>query len=84
MTTLLDARRGAVAQLRAAGVPDPVQDAAVLLAFVLGIARADLALLPAQTALTATQADALAAAVSARASRRPVSHITGQRGAALR
>ncbi|WP_022703828.1 peptide chain release factor N(5)-glutamine methyltransferase [Pseudorhodobacter ferrugineus] len=79
MTTLLVARRTAVAQLRAAEVPDAAQDAAVLLGFVLGVSRADLALMPAQTVLTGAQVDALAAAVSARATRRPVSHITGQR-----
>jgi len=79
MTTLLDARRGAVAQLRAADVPDPGQDAALLLGFVLNLSRSSLALLPAQTQLTPAQIDALAAAVSARATRRPLSHITGQR-----
>lgn len=79
MTTLLEARRGAVARLRAADVPDAVQDTAVLLGFVLGVQRADLALLSAQTVLTVAQVEALDRAVTARAARKPMSHITGQR-----
>lgn len=79
MTTLIDARRSAVARLVAAGVPDAAQDAAVLLGFVLGVARADLALLPSQTVLTDAQIVALDRAITARAARQPMSHITGQR-----
>lgn len=79
MTTLLDARRAAVARLMAADVPGAAQDAVVLISYVLGIGRSDLALLPAQTVLTDAQAHALDQAVSARVARRPISHITGQR-----
>lgn len=79
MTTLLDARRLAVTQLVAAGVPGAAQDAAVLLAHVMGVGRADLALLAPQTVLTAAQATQLAAAITARANRQPVSQITGTR-----
>lgn len=79
MTSLLDARRAAVARLAAAGVPDAAQDAAYLLAFALGVPRANLALLSPQTPLTEAQALALKQALEARAARQPMSHITGQR-----
>lgn len=79
MTTLLDARRKAVLHLTAAGVPDAAQDVALLLAHAMGVARADLALLPSQTLLTDAQAAAFEAAISARVARKPMSHITGQR-----
>jgi release factor glutamine methyltransferase len=79
MTTLLDARRAGLARLQAAGVPDAAQDIAVLLSHVLGITRADMALISPQTPLTAAQITAWNAALTARAARRPVSHITGTR-----
>jgi release factor glutamine methyltransferase len=79
MTTLLAARRAGLLQLQAAGVPDAGQDMAVLLAHALGVGRADLALLPSQTAMTAPQTARLNAALAARAARKPISHITGQR-----
>lgn len=79
MTILLDARRGAVARLVAAGVPDAGQDAAVLLAFALGVGRADLALLSPQTVLTDAEIATLDMAVAARVARQPMSHITGKR-----
>lgn len=77
--TLIAARRAGLARLQAAGVPDAAQDIAVLLAHVLGVARADLALISPQTALTAAQAVAWDAALIARAARQPVSHVTGTR-----
>lgn len=79
MTTLLAARRAAVARLAAAQVPDAAQDAAVLVAFALGLSRADLALVSPQTELTAAQILTLDRAVTERAARKPMSHITGQR-----
>jgi release factor glutamine methyltransferase len=79
MTTILAARRAAVAQLAAAGVPDAPQDVAVLLAHVLGCDRAGLALRSPQEALTAAQIVQFDQALAARAARKPVSHITGTR-----
>jgi release factor glutamine methyltransferase len=79
MTTLLDARREAVVRLTSAAVPEAAQDAAILLAHVLQVGRADLALLSPQNELTSQQADAFEAAVMARAARRPMSHIIGSR-----
>ncbi|WP_050527716.1 peptide chain release factor N(5)-glutamine methyltransferase [Pseudorhodobacter aquimaris] len=76
---ILAARRAAVARLAAAGVPDGAQDVAILLAHVLGASRADLALLSPQTLLSPAQITAFEAAISARAARQPLSHITGQR-----
>lgn len=79
MTSLLEARRAALARLTAAGVPDAAQDAALLLAHAMGVARADLALMPSQTLLTAAQAAAFDAAITARVARKPMSQITGER-----
>lgn len=79
MTTLLDARRAAVARLAAAGISDAGQDVAILLAHALDISRADLALVSPQMPLTVAQLDTLGLAVTARAARRPMSHIIGYR-----
>ncbi len=79
MTTLLAARRAAVARLVEAGVPDAAQDVAVLLAHVLGCDRAGLALRSPQDVLSTTQIAQFDAALTARAARKPISHITGTR-----
>jgi release factor glutamine methyltransferase len=79
MTTLLAARRDAVARLAAAGVPDAAQDVAVLLAHALGCDRAGLALRSPQEALSTDQLARLELAVVARAARQPISQITGAR-----
>lgn len=79
MTSLLEARRAGLARLQAAGVSDAAQDVAVLLAHVLGISRADMALLSPQSVLTAEQARDWEVALAARAARKPVSHIIGAR-----
>ncbi|SEN06772.1 [protein release factor]-glutamine N5-methyltransferase [Pseudorhodobacter antarcticus] len=79
MTTLLAARRAGLERLLAAGVPGAAQDMALLLAHVLGLTRADLALLSPQIELTESQVAALEAALTARTSRKPMSHITGHR-----
>ncbi|MDM7255113.1 MAG: peptide chain release factor N(5)-glutamine methyltransferase, partial [Paracoccus sp. (in: a-proteobacteria)] len=65
----------AAARLAAAGVDEPARDAARLLAHVLGRAP----LFPADIALSPAQAGAFAAAIDARAARRPVAQITGTR-----
>jgi release factor glutamine methyltransferase len=70
--------REAVARLAAAGVPDAPRDARLLLAHALGIAPDRLTLHLADPPDPAA-ADRFAALVAARAARRPVSHLTGQR-----
>lgn len=79
MTTLFAARRAAVARLMAEGVPDAAQDVAVLLAHVLDCDRAGLALRSPQDVLDAGQLACLTCAIEARATRQPVSQITGAR-----
>ncbi|QCO56709.1 peptide chain release factor N(5)-glutamine methyltransferase (plasmid) [Pseudorhodobacter turbinis] len=76
---ILAARRSGVERLTAAGVPDAAQDVAMLLAHVLGVSRADLALMSPQTLLSCAQVAGFEVAISARAARQPLSHITGQR-----
>jgi release factor glutamine methyltransferase len=79
MTTLFAARRAAVARLAEVGIPDAAQDVAVLLAHVLGCDRAGLALRSPQDVLDAGQRARFAHAIDARATRHPVSQITGAR-----
>lgn len=79
MTTLLAAKRAGLAQLAQAGIAEPAQDVAILLAHVLGVDRGGLALLGPQTELTPAQAAALDAALTQRAARQPIAQITGQR-----
>ncbi len=71
------ALRAATLRLAAAGVDGAARDARLLLAHALGVdpARVVLAL----DAPLGAAADAFAAAVAARAARRPLSHITGRR-----
>ncbi len=79
MTTLLAARRAAIAQLEAAGIDAPSQDVSALLAYVLGVERGALALIGPQTELTRDQAIRLHQAIAKRATHQPISQITGQR-----
>jgi release factor glutamine methyltransferase len=79
MTSLLAAKRAAVARLTEAGIGEAAQDVAVLLAHVLEVERGTLALLRPQTELTPLQSKQFEAAVAARAARQPVSQIIGQR-----
>lgn len=76
--TAREALREAVARLAAAGVEGAANDARLLLAHVLGIARERL-LLHLDDALSDAQARAFEAAVAAREARRPVAQITGRR-----
>lgn len=76
--TLGAALRHAVAALRAAGIAEPARDARLLLAHVTGLGPDRLLLAP-DRALGEGEAVQLAAALAARASRQPVSQITGQR-----
>ncbi|MBV0912989.1 peptide chain release factor N(5)-glutamine methyltransferase [Anianabacter salinae] len=71
MTDAAAAIAAARARLAAAGVPDPATDARRLLAHVTGRAVPD--------SLTPDEAAAYAAAITRRAAREPVSHITGTR-----
>ncbi|MGR3342193.1 MAG: peptide chain release factor N(5)-glutamine methyltransferase [Paracoccaceae bacterium] len=64
--------------LRASGAADPGTDARVLLAHSFGIARDKVVLIYGE-ALSDTVASTYAKALEKRASRAPVSHITGQR-----
>ncbi|WP_127105719.1 peptide chain release factor N(5)-glutamine methyltransferase [Pararhodobacter zhoushanensis] len=73
-----EALRAAVAQLAAAGVPDPTRDARLLLAHAMGIAPDRVTLHLADT-LTPDASARYADALARRAARHPVSHITGQR-----
>ncbi|HET8604143.1 MAG TPA: peptide chain release factor N(5)-glutamine methyltransferase [Marmoricola sp.] len=77
MTRLHEARRAAVARLRAAGVEGADLDAAELLAHVLGTTRAALALVDELTAAQQEEYDAL---VARRATREPLQHLTGTAG----
>jgi release factor glutamine methyltransferase len=73
-----DALRAAVARLRAAGVEDPGRDARGLLAHALGLdyGRLNMHL---HDPITAAQAEAFEALVTARAARRPMAQILGER-----
>jgi release factor glutamine methyltransferase len=73
-----EALRAAIPRLVAAGVPDAPRDARVLLAHATGIAPDRLTLHLADP-LTDTALQAYEAAITRRAAREPVSHITGQR-----
>jgi release factor glutamine methyltransferase len=72
------ALRAAIARLRAAGIDDAPRDARVLLSHALGIG-ADRLTLHLGDALADDAAARFDAAVTARAARRPVAQITGQR-----
>ncbi len=78
MTTFAQALAAAVAQLRAADVPDPATDARALLAHATGIAPDRLTLHLAEAAL-ADDLGRFAALVGRRAAREPVSHLIGYR-----
>jgi len=73
-----EALRAAIPRLIAAGVPDAPRDARVLLAHATGIAP-DRLTLHLSDPLTDTAFQAYEAAITRRAAREPVSHITGQR-----
>ncbi|MEY4981894.1 MAG: peptide chain release factor N(5)-glutamine methyltransferase [Pseudomonadota bacterium] len=73
-----EALRAAIARLRAAGIDDAPRDARVLLAHALEIG-ADRLTLHLGDALADDAAARFDAAVAARAARRPVAQITGQR-----
>lgn len=68
----------AVPRLRAAGVDDPARDARLLLAHALAVDPGRLTLVLADD-LTPAQEAAYEAAIAARAARRPVAQIIGQR-----
>ncbi len=68
----------ATARLRATGVPEPRADAAVLLAWVLGVPRARLAVLRDDPLPPEIQAR-FGAAVARREAREPAAYITGER-----
>jgi len=72
------ALRGAVARLKAAGIPDPARDARLLLAFALGVGSDRLTMhLP--DPMTPDAEARFNAALAAREARQPVSQITGRR-----
>ncbi|MDP5345525.1 MAG: peptide chain release factor N(5)-glutamine methyltransferase [Paracoccaceae bacterium] len=73
-----DALPDAIARLRAAGVPDPVRDARLLLAFAAGWPT-DRISLHLQDRLDARDLARFERAITARAARQPLSQITGQR-----
>lgn len=73
-----DALRAAIPRLAAAGVPDAPRDARVLLAHAAGIAP-DRLTLHLSDPLTTAAESAFDQAITRRAAREPVSHITGQR-----
>lgn len=73
-----EALRAAIPRLAAAGVPDAPRDARALLCFAAGIAPDRLTLHLADP-LTPEAAAAYDAAITRRAAREPVSHITGTR-----
>lgn len=78
MSTLQEALRIGVARLAEAGIPDAPRDARLLLAHAAGIASDRLSLhLP--EPLTPDAAARFDAALTARTTRSPVSHITGRR-----
>ena len=68
----------AIVLLRAAGVPDPVRDARLLLAFAAGWPT-DRISLHLQDRLDAKDLVCFTRAIAARAARQPLSQITGQR-----
>jgi release factor glutamine methyltransferase len=78
VTTLAAALGPAVAELRAAGVPDPATDARALLAHAAGIAPDRLTLHLPEPASEAVLAR-FASLVRRRAAREPVSHLVGSR-----
>jgi release factor glutamine methyltransferase len=73
-----EALRSAIPRLAAAGVTDAPRDARVLLAYATGIAPDRLTLHLADP-LTTAAAQAFDTAITRRAAREPVSHITGRR-----
>ena len=75
--SLRDAVRAAVAQMSAAGVPSPEQDAIALAAHVLGTDAGDVRK---AMVLGAPAPPAYAALVSQRAARVPLQHLTGRSG----
>ena len=78
MSTLQAALRAGTARLQEAGIPDAPRDARLLLAHALGLAPDRLSLhLP--DLLLPEAATRYDAALTARAARHPVSHITGRR-----
>jgi release factor glutamine methyltransferase len=76
MTTLADALQRAERALAAAGVPNAVWDAELLVRHVLGCDRASLLANP-KRPLSNEESQRLDALVSARGSRRPLQHLTG-------
>ncbi len=74
---VLDAVNAARLRLRRAGVDSPRHDAEVLLAYVIGVPRSRLALVPAIDPAQRARYDEL---VALRASRVPLQHITGGTG----
>lgn len=78
MSRAADLLPGAIARLRAAGIADPARDARLLLAHALDLPADRLTLHLSDPAPAAAQAR-LDAAISARAARQPLSHITGKR-----
>ena len=74
MTTARELVGGAVRRLAEAGVESPDVDARTLLAHVLGVDRAQLALVDAVEPARAAAYDAL---VARRAAREPLQHLTG-------
>lgn len=68
----------AMAELRGAGIDDPSRDARVLLAHAAGVGPERVTLILHDPA-PAVQADHFAALIARRASRVPVSHLTGKR-----
>jgi release factor glutamine methyltransferase len=75
---LADVLRGAAATLAAAGVPDPVVDAELLVGHVLGLGRGGVqaATIRGDT-VSAEHGSALDALIARRAAREPLQHLTG-------
>ena len=77
-TCVEDALKSAAARLREAGVDNPLLDAQLLIARVLGCSRTDLIAHP-ERVLTADESSEYAAMVAKRAARCPLAYILGRR-----
>src|SRR5262249_31688906 len=76
--TVGEALAQAIARLRAAGVPEPVADAQVLVAHALGTSRAGVIARP-RDPLAAAHASRLDAVLRRRESREPTAYVVGER-----
>ncbi len=78
-TTIRDLRASAVAELAAAGVPDPEVDAELLIGHVLGLGRGEVqARIAMDAGVGEDEVAAVQTLVARRAAREPLQHITGR------